>query len=522
MFGLAYHWRVLTVVILGYFMVVLDTTIVNIALPRIMTTFNAGLNQAQLVVTGYLIALALIIPATGFVSDRWGTKRVFTCTVVGFTLASILCGLSWDINSLIFFRVLQGLAGGMIQPLGMALVFRAVPRRQIGFAMGIYGISLVWAPALGPTLGGYLVDSVTWRMIFYINLPIGVLGAILASQQLRETEITRSLPFDYKGFLLAAIGFSTALVALTYAPRDGWGAANIVALFAVSAMALCAWIVVELREKSPLIDLRILRNPTFSLAIGINFVIIIGFYSVLFFLTQFLQNVRQLSALETGLLFVPEMVTIAVLMPICGRLYDKIGARPLLIAGLIALGYATLQLHSLDLSTSNATLLKILILRGVGLGLIAMPVITLALSLVPPPQVARASALVNVLRQLILALGLAAVVTLFQGRQELHFSTLAQTATPDSMAAVQVLSSVEHAASQQSVPPTMAKQTAIEVLTSLVQGRAAVAAFDDVFLVLGIILLAALVPTLFLRRPKQEQEERHPAAATSSAPEAAD
>src|SRR5712692_1043114 len=186
----------------------------------------------------------------------------------------------------------------------MTLIFRAVPRSQIGLAMGIYGISLVWAPAIGPTLGGYLVDDVSWRMIFYINIPVGVLAAVLASQQLRETEKTPSLPFDYTGFLLAGIGFSTALVALTYAPQDGWGATNIVTLFAVSALALSAWIVVELRAKSPLLDLRILGNPLFTLATGISFVIIIGFYAGLFLLAQFLLNVRQLSAIQTGLLFV--------------------------------------------------------------------------------------------------------------------------------------------------------------------------------------------------------------------------
>ena len=346
-----------------------------------------------------------------------------------------------------------------------------------------------------------MVDDVSWRMIFYINLPVGVLAAWLASQQLQETEKTTALPFDYKGFLLAGIGFSTALVALTYAPQDGWGAANIVALFAVSALALSAWIVVELREPSPLLDLRILGNPIFTLATGISFVIIIGFYAGLFLLAQFWQNVRQLSAIQTGLLFVPEMVPIAVLMPLCGRLYDRIGARPLLIAGLIAMGYATLQLHVLDVSTGNATLLHILILRGVGLGLIAMPVITLALSLVPPAQVARASALINVLRQVMLALGLAAVVTLLQTRQALHFSNLAQTATPDSLTVVQVLAGLEQEAAQHGVPPTMAQQIALQELTSFVQRQSAVMAFDDVFFVLGILLLAALAPTLFLRQP---------------------
>jgi EmrB/QacA subfamily drug resistance transporter len=522
MFRLAYHWRVLIVAILGYFMVILDSTIVNIALPRIMTTFNASVDRAQLVITGYLIALALVIPATGFLSDRFGTKRVFIFTVAGFTLGSVLCGLSWDIDSLIFFRVIQGLAGGMTQPLGMTLIFRAVPRHQIGFAMGIYGISIVWAPALGPTLGGYLVEYVNWRMIFYLNVPIGVLGALLAGLHLRETEKSKSLPFDYKGFILAGIGFSTALVALTYAPQDGWGAANIVALFSVSAIALSAWVVVELREKSPLLDLRILRNPTFTLVTGINFVIIVGFYAVLFLLTQFLQNVRQLGPMQTGLLFLPEQAAIMVLMPLGGRLYDKIGARPLLLAGLAAMGYATFQLHTLDLATGSTTVLQILLLRGVGLGLLAMPVITLALSLVPAAQVARASALISVLRQLMVALGLAAFVTLFQARQEFHYSNLAQTVTPDSLAAVQVLSGVEHVAAQQGIPPAMAQQTAIEVLTGLVQRQAAVTAFDDVFLILSIMILVALVPTLFLRRPKQEQEERHPTTATTSAPETAD
>ena len=253
MSGIAYHWRVLIVMLLGSSFVYLNTTLVNVALPAIINDFNTSLDRAQLVASMYLLALALSIPLVGYLSDRLGTKRLFTLAVGGFTLGSVLCGLAWDINSLIFFRIVQGFAGGIIFPLTIAMVFSAAPIRMRAFSISPLGLP----EAAGPILSGYLVETSSWRLIFLITLPVGLLAMAAAIWLLRETERVKTLPFDYKGFILAGIGFCTALFALTLVSKDGWDRdTGIGPVHGVGYLVGCLGRV-ELTEKAPLLDLRI-------------------------------------------------------------------------------------------------------------------------------------------------------------------------------------------------------------------------------------------------------------------------
>lgn len=517
---ISYKWRVLTVVVIGMFMVVLDTTVLNVALPTILNTFGTGLDRGQLVISMYLLSLALVIPTTGYLCDRLGTKRLFIMSMTGFTLGSALCGMAWDINSLILFRVVQGLAGGITMPLGMALIFRTVPREDQGFTLSLAVIPMLLAPMLGPILSGYLVETVGWRWIFFVNVPVGLIGVLLASRLLIETERIKSLSFDYKGFILAGVGFCTALLALTRVPQDGWTAANVVGLFGVSAVALVAWVIVELREKTPLLDLRIFRNGTYTQAASLYFIAATILILGLFLLPLFLQNLRGMTPIQIGILLIPEAVAMTVALPLVGRLYDKFGPRPLLIPGFIGLAYTMFKLHNIDLTTSDGELIKILVLRGLSLELIFLPAFTLTLSEFGPAQLARASAMTQVLRQLFPAFGTAAVVTILQSRNVFHFSTLAQTVTPDSLAAVQVMSRLKEAAGQFGASDVLTNQAAVQILDGLVQRQAAVKAFNDVFLVIAVLALVALIPAVFLRRP----EERKESGTTRSepAPEPAD
>src|SRR5581483_10475781 len=243
MHGLDYKWRVLIVIAIGTFMVVLDTTIVNIALPRIITLFGSSVDQAQLVLTGYMLALAVIMPTTAFLSQMIGTKRLYVTTLALFTLGSMLCGAAWSVPSLVVSRVIQGLGGGMIQPLGMAMLFRVAPPHERGRLMGIYALPVMVAPIAGPTLGGYLVEYVDWRWVFYLNVPFGALGVLMGLLLLHETPTRRDVPFDIPGFLLAATCFSAALLGATDAPDYGWGDARVIWKLALSALALPLFIV---------------------------------------------------------------------------------------------------------------------------------------------------------------------------------------------------------------------------------------------------------------------------------------
>jgi len=511
----AYKWHVLLVMVVGTFMVMLDTTVINVALPTIMNDLDATLGRAQLVISMYLLAIALVIPLTGFLADKFGTKRLYTMCIVGFTLTSALCGLAWDINSLILFRCLQGFAGGITMPLGIALIFRTVGREEQGTMLSYAGLPIFMAPVVGPILSGYLVETSSWRMVFWINVPIGIAGAFMSSTMLRETARVGSLAFDYKGFILAGIGFSTALLALTRVAEDGWTSTTVLGMFMVSAVALVCWVIVELREETPLLDLRIFKNFTYTMAAIVYLVSTLILFSALFLLPVFLQNVRGLSPIETGLFLMPEAAAMAVSVMVAGRLYDKIGPAPLMIPGLLGLFYSMWLLHGLDVTTSDADLVKILFLRGVSIGFMAMPAFTLVFGVHAPEAMARASALTNVLRQVIPAFGIALFATLLQTRTAFHFSRLAQTITPDSLEAVQVLSRLEQVAGQFGASDAIASQAAVQVLVGMVHQRATVNAFHEVFLIGAIIVLLALIPSLILRKPKQvEQAQQSPAGAT--------
>lgn len=493
-------------IVLGSFMVILDTTIVNVALPRIIQVFQTDVNQGQLVITGYMLALAVVMPATGYVSDRLGSKRTYMLTISLFTLGSALCGLAPSIEGLIAFRVLQGLGGGMVMPLGMIQLFRVAPPGKRGAIMGIFGLPILVAPILGPTVGGYLVEYVDWRPIFTLNVPVGALALLAGSVILRETPGRGGLRFDWAGFVLSAVGFSAAMLGLEMAPADGWTAPHVVALWLITAVAIPCWIVVELSQEQPLLDLSVLRNPTYRTAMLINFVTTSALFSSMFLMPLFLQNVRGMGAMETGMLLMPQAMMAALTMPIAGRLLDKVGPTPLVVPGLLILAYATWSLTTLDITTSDSTIRGILMLRGVGMGMTMMPVTTTAMDSIPPHQLARASALQNVLRQIFGAFGTGMFASLLLGRQQLHRAVLVQDVTASNATAMGIFSTIKTSLLSQGATDLAAQTTALSALMKQVALSAAVLSYDDCFIVASTMAMAGVVPALMLRRAR-----RHPA-----------
>jgi EmrB/QacA subfamily drug resistance transporter len=498
--GLAYHWQALIVVVLGSFMVVLDTTIVNVALPRIIQVFGTNVNEGQLVLTGYMLALAVIMPATGYAADTFGSKRVYLTVIALFTLGSALCGLAPNIEGLILFRVIQGLGGGMVMPLGMSLLFQVAPPGQRGAIMGIFGLPLLVAPVIGPTLGGYLVEYVDWRPIFTLNIPVGILALIAGMAILRETPTHHGTRFDWAGFILSAIGFSAAMMALEKVPEDGWSNLNVVIMLMIAATAIPCWIVVELAQDQPLLDLSVLKDRTYFVATLVTFVTTIAMYSSLLLLPLFLQNVRGLGAMETGMLLLPQAIAAAIMMPISGRLLDRVGPKPLVIPGTLALAYATWLLADLDPNTTDQAIRWVLLLRGFAMGIMMMPVMTVAMDTIPHHQISRASALSNVLRQLFGAFSTAWFASILLDRQHFHQAILSQTVTASNIAAVNVLSAAKVAMLQQGLSDAAANVAGLMALTRQVSITAAVRGFDDCFYLATFVTLAGLLPTLWLKR----------------------
>jgi EmrB/QacA subfamily drug resistance transporter len=501
--GLDYQWQVLMCAVVGTFMVMLDQTVVNIALPKITTVFGVGVHETQLVVTSYMLALAVIMPATGYLSDTFGTKRVYLITMALFTGGSLLCGLAWNNTSLVAFRVIQGLGGGMMSPLGMTMLFQVVPPNRRNTIMGFYGLPLMLAPVLGPTLGGYLVEYIDWRVIFTLNVPVGIIGLFLGLTLLRETPHVPGLKFDMRGFLLSAVGFSALLLGFSDAATDGWTSAGILLRFGIGIACLGAWIWVELTDEHPLLELRLFQIPIFTLSALVSFVLTIGMFGGQLVLPLFMQNLRGLGAAETGLILISQVLPMTVAMPLVGRLVDKVGVRAVILVGMPLLVYTTWQFGQLDLTTPDMTIRLWLAARGCAMGLVMMPSMTAGLNAVPLQLMSRASSMSNVMRQVFGAFGTAIVVTVLQQRQTFHTAMLAQTVTPQNVALQQLMNTAQQWGLSQGMTAVQAQAMGMMVAARQVAVSAAVMGFDDVFRVTAAVTLLAIIPALFMKTTRQ-------------------
>jgi EmrB/QacA subfamily drug resistance transporter len=502
-FALPYHWQAVIVIVLGSFMVFLNMTIVNVAMPRIIQVFQTTVDRGQLVIAAYMVALAVVAPASGYASDRFGAKRVYLTSIALFTVATTFCALAANIEMMIVFRIIQGLGGAMILPLGMTILFQVVPPQQRGSVMGVYGVPLLIAPMMGPVLGGYLVEFVDWRFVFIVGTPVGVLAVLCGMLILRETPIRAGGGFDWWGFWFASIGFSSALAALARAPADGWTAPHVLLLWLIAAFCIPAFILVELTQEHPLLDLRVLMNTTYAIATVLTGISTVAMFSSLFLLPLFLQNTRGLGAMDSGLLMLPQAGTAALMMPIAGRVLDKFGPRPLVVPGLVALAYATWLLSKMTLDTPDNDLRIALVLRGIAMGCMMMPVSTVAMETIPRQLISRATALTNVNRQLFGAFGTAVFASLLVERQELHQEILSQTVTATDIATLQTLSTVRQSLIAQGMALGSVDTAGLMLLARQVAQNAAVKAFDDCFVVATFIALVGIVPAIFLKRARR-------------------
>jgi EmrB/QacA subfamily drug resistance transporter len=513
LFGLDYKWTVLVCTVFGTFMIMLDSTIVNIALPKITAVFGVNVSEAQLVITSYMLAMAVVMPATGYLSDTFGTKRLFLLTMALFTGGSLLCGLAWNNPSLVVFRVIQGLGGGMMSPLGMTMLFKAVPLTERNAVMGIYGLPIIFAPVLGPTIGGYLVEYVDWRTIFTLNVPIGIVGTFLGFLFLRESELVSGLKFDVRGFVLSAVAFSALLLGLSDANTDGWTSPGIVARFVIGTVALVAWIWVELTDPAPLLELRLFKDRVFTMAMVVSFVLTLGLFGGQLLVPLFLQNFRGLGAAETGLITMFQALPMLVMMPLMGRAIDKIGARRVLLIGLPLVGLTTWMFAGLDLTTPDNTLRLMLAVRGAAMGMVMMPAFTAALNAAPMQLMSRASSLTNVARQIFGSFGTALFVYILSSRTDYHTAMLRQTVTPENITLQQMLANTQQLLVTHGASLAQAQAVAMALLQRYLGLSAATMAFDDVFRVAALITLLAIVPALFLTTPKQQGGPRRGGAA---------
>ncbi|EWC58617.1 Multidrug resistance protein B [Actinokineospora spheciospongiae] len=474
--------KIASVVVLGVIMSILDVTVVSVALPTFQEVFGASYATVAWTMTGYTLALATVIPLTGWAADRFGTKRLYILALVLFVLGSVLCSLAWDIGSLITFRVLQGLGGGMLMPLGMTIMTRAAGPDRIGRVMAVLGIPMLMGPIGGPILGGWMLESLSWHWIFLINVPIGAVALVAAVLVLPKDNPSPSETFDYVGMLLLSPGLALLLFGVSSIPEKGTVASSRVLVPALIGVALVVGFVFHaLRPRHPLIDLRLFKNKQLTVATITLFLFAVAFFGAMLLVPSYFLQVRQETTLSAGLLLAPQGLGAMLSMPIAGKLADKTGVGKIVLFGMGVIAVGMGVLTQIDANTSYVVLLGVLALMGIGMGAAMMPLMTAALQTLNDHTIARGSTLMNIVQQVAASVG-TAVMSVVLTNQINGSEAIGRLAT-------------------KSFEPQEAPALAAQAQADTASG------FAIAFTVAFVLLLLTLVPAFLLPRRKVETPE---------------
>jgi DHA2 family multidrug resistance protein len=500
------------------FMAVLDATITNTALPKIMTSFGISTDLSQWILTSYMLAFAIMLPTSGWIADRIGYKRTYTLGLVLFTSFSFLCGISWSIESLVCMRIGQAIGGGILQPVGMAIIMREFPVQQRGLAMGFWSIAAAASVSLGPMLGGYLVDNFNWHIIFNINVPVGIFCFFATWIIQREYKTGRVQPFDVLGFASMCVFLSFLLIALSSGNSQwnigGWTSDFMMICYALAIVGLVVFLVAEFNVKHPLVDLRLLGRYNFGLNNLVMFSFGIGMFGSTFLMPLYLQNILGYTALQSGLVFLPVGILQATVGPFAGYLSDKVNAKIPIIIGIGLFTTSFLLNSRMTVFSEHAQIMAPMYLRGMAMGVMFASLSTLALVDVKRHEMAQASGLMNVIRQLGGSFGVAILQTLLSQRITYHTAisgALVNRAAPAFAHAQQLLQG--HALRDAGSAFSIAPMQAAALLSRHVVQQMFVFGIDDAFLFSALCTAACIIPILFL---KNAHPGRRPHAAPSA------
>jgi MFS transporter, DHA2 family, multidrug resistance protein len=493
-------WVIAFSVMLGTFMEVLDTSVANVALPHIAGSLSATPEEATWILTSYLVANAIILPTAAWMGALFGRKRFLLGCIVLFTLASAICGAAPRLDILILARVLQGLGGGALQPIAQSVLLESFPPARRGAAMAAYGMGVVVAPILGPTLGGWITEASTWRWVFYINLPVGALAFLMVSTFVEDPPYIASRKpgrIDYIGFALMAVGLATLQIMLDKGQEDDWFAASWVRWFAViTTISLTVFLVRELRTEHPIVDLRILRNRNF--AVGTALVTVLGFvlYSTIAMLPLFLQTLLGYSALKSGLTITPRGVGAFLTNVAAGRVIGFVDSRFLIAAGLVVLALSGLMFSHLNLDIAMPNIVWPNFLNGIGAALIFVSLATTTMGRLRNEQLGNAAGIFNLMRNIGGSIGIAAVTTFLARGTQVHHAILIAHLTPYDPAYQRWLSTARAGLTPQVGTPAAGPKS-IALLYNVLGQQARLLAFMDIFRVVSFLALLA-APLVFL------------------------
>ena len=501
-------WLVAIAVMTSTFMEVLDTTVVNVSLPHIAGSLSATPDEATWALTSYLVANAIVLPMTGWLANFFGRKRLLLASVIGFTVSSFFCGLAPTLPLLIIFRCIQGACGGGLQPLSQAILMEVFPPQDRGKAMGFWGLGIVVAPMLGPVLGGWLTDSYSWRWVFYINVPIGILSVFLTSIFVFDPPyIKRTVSkVDYWGMGYLALGISCLQIMLDKGQEDDWFSSNFIRTLCFFAIfGLVVFIIRELTTEHPIVDLSVFKVRTY--ATGVFLMTVLGFvlYGSTVLVPLLLQTLLGYPALQAGMAMLPRGLGSFIMMPLVGALMSRIKPRYLLVCGILLGTFAMWKLSHLNLHVGYWNFFAALIVQGLGMGLVFIPLTTLTNDPIPNERMGNATSIFNLMRNIGASIGISMVEAIQTRHAQIHTNTLSANVIPSSLQAQSIVNGMKSMMmARGGVDPATAQAQANGMVENMIRQQAAIMSFNDVFWLLAVIFLAML-PLVFLMRPPKKK-----------------
>jgi DHA2 family multidrug resistance protein len=500
-------WVIAITVTLATFMEVLDTSIANVALPHIGGNLSASPDESTWVLTSYLVSNAVVLPLSGWLSSLIGRKRFYMSCVALFTVSSFLCGLAPSLGMLVFFRILQGAGGGGLQPSEQAILNDTFPLEKRGMAFAVYGVAVVVAPTLGPWLGGWITDNFSWRWIFYINIPVGIISLLLTSllvsdpPYMKRPSLKRGLRIDYVGIGLVSLALGSLQIILDKGEREDWLSSNFILIFmALMIVGFIAGIWWELRAKEPVLDLRMLKNRNFAVATVAMFFLGFVLYSSTVLIPQLLQQLLGYTAEMAGLALSPGGLVIMLMMPLVGFLVGKVDTRLMIAFGCIVSASALFVMSGWDLGLDYGHAVRARLLQSVGMAFLFIPINVTAFAYVPREKTNMGTGIINLARNMGASVGIATVTTLLQRRGQLHQARLAEHVTDLNGTLASMLQALQARFMAAGADLAHASAQAHAMVYNIVQRQAVMLAFIDNFKILGIVFLV-VVPVLLLMKP---------------------
>jgi len=486
---------------------IIDTSVVNVSLDHIRGSLSAGIDESTWTITSYLVSNAIIIPMTGWLSRLFGRKRYLIFSISLFTVSSLLCGLSWNLQSLVFFRILQGMGGGALQPISQSVLLETFPPKQHGMAMAIFGVGIMFGPIVGPLLGGWITDNWSWHWIFFINIPIGFVSILMVLFFIVDPPYMKKMKMkiDYWGLAFLAIGLGCLQIVLDKGQTEDWFSSGFITWMAlISVSSLVLFIIIEFFAEHPIVNLKTFKNLSFTTGNLVMFFAFFNLFGSIVLLPIYLQTLMGYNATLAGMVLGPGGIATLIAMPLAGKLITKVNPKALLAFGLIVSAYSTHLMSQFNLLADFNTIIWPRIVLGVGMGFLFIPLTTMTMSSVRKEDMANASGIYNLLRNLGGSFGVAFVTTMIARRAQFHQVRLVEHLTPFDSSYQTATANASHLLQSKGMTAAASQQGGLSAIYGQFLRQASMLSFNDVFYLLSIFLILTLPLVFLMKKSKGE------------------